>query len=103
MKHYPPDHPASVRQSSENKPTTQPNTELTIRRDWASVKHTILKRSDVLRLLRSLDIPHEFLFTQALVQIRGTFLSLTPYGLSDSHKQLSHILIQDLTAAFLPG
>ena len=70
MKHYPPGHPASVRQSRENKPTTQPNTELTTGRDWASVKHTILKRSDVLRLLRSLDILHEFLFTKALVQIR---------------------------------
>ena len=54
---YPLGHPASVQQSSEDKPATQPNTGLTTRREWASVKHTILKRSDVLRLLRSLDCP----------------------------------------------
>ena len=90
MRHNPPGHPASVRQSSENKPATQPNTDLNTRRDWASVNTP--SNSTMNSFLNKSARPSQMniLVTEAL---RTKWLTQTTQPAPR---------IQDLTAAFLP-
>ena len=102
-RHIPPGHPASVNQTRtkrKNNPTLIEPQEET---GALSTHHSQTLRCPPFPSLPRIPTMNSCLLKCSSITDEHEHMSLTPERPSDSHKQLSHMLTQELTAAFLPG